>query len=278
MSRNRQATNQDVSDYIFCWAKKSKLLEIASGRVFASIEKDMNDFLFEDGDTREIAGNSLYKSIWAAHKSLGPLPPIDLLQEFEHNRVFYPDYRDHTMHSLTTCLLGLYIYENNKTIRDAFSSFILESFSDEYSDDVAFVITWVLTSLYHDIGYLVENTKIDLPEYEEYKKQVIAAFNEMLKNPLASTPHFKNSKENEHKFIQDYGILTSNVSSIDFYENEDNFKRLMFASEASYLGMDGSNGVKCYYDFTKSHVEKQRKSIFRDHGISSAYILKAIDD
>ena len=71
--------------------------------------------------------------------------------------------RDHSIHSINTYLLGLYLYFSfslfNKQINSYFSS---KSFHDIYSKDnetnafLSFLNCWTLFSLNHDIGYPFE--------------------------------------------------------------------------------------------------------------------------
>ena len=267
--------NIGVGKELFDWAIQSKLLRIALGNDVSNIKEQLFSFLMRDGDRKEKAASTLYEMLWSAHRCFGPIPPIDLLRSFEREQVFYKDYRDHTMHLLTTCLLGLYIYENNQTIRNSVNQFIVTKCTTTLLGiDETFVSAWLLTSLYHDIGYLVENNKLE--REDKLKNRVMDAFRGQISNPLASTPYYKKlkiSKQKETKFNNDHGIKVRGFQSVDFYEVDEYFNCFIQSSEASNLGISGTNGVKAYYDFCKSHVEKLRDDTFRDHGICSALLL-----
>ena len=76
--------------------------------------------------------------------------------------------RDHFIHSVNVFLLGLAIYSQNATYRQAFQSYVKNShykkyyrFEDENGkvlgiSDEEFLYRWGIASLFHDIGYPVE--------------------------------------------------------------------------------------------------------------------------
>lgn len=269
--------NQGVNYDLLKWAKKSSLVKKALGNIDPKwLDDSISSFFLDKEDKREIIAVELYKKMWGAHNIFGPLPPIVLLQEFEHNRVFYEDYRDHTTHSLITCFLGLYIFENNKTIRDAVSKFISKRWSNlHHSCEDVFLYTWLMASLYHDIGYLVENHKIDSPNSKEFNS-IKREINKLLSTPLATTPAFSTKNINtgkESEFINRNKVFVPSIISIDNIEASEYFSELLEASIYTNLAPTNYNGIEKYYIFAKSHKPKNRDSSFRDHGISSALLL-----
>lgn len=70
--------------------------------------------------------------------------------------------RDHFIHSVNVFLLGLAIYSQNNSYREAFKSYVFKSpykkyymIDDEFSHE-EFLYRWGVASLFHDIGYPVE--------------------------------------------------------------------------------------------------------------------------
>lgn len=278
MEAKPTSANQGVNTLLYNWANSSKLIKKAF-RVSDSDWPDssLSSFFLDVEEKRELAAIELYKKLWGAYSSFGPLPPIDLLRKFEHDRVFYSDYRDHTTHSLNTCFLGLYIYENNITVREAVSSFIRKDSLDSTicSTEEAFLFIWLLTSLYHDIGYLVENKKIDEDNSDEFKS-IKKEIDRLLRTPLAATPFFsrKNiTEEQEGEYNNTYEVFVPSIRSIDNIEQKKYFSMLQRASYNTNLAVADVNGIERYYNFAKSHTPKYRDSPYRDHGISSALLL-----
>ncbi|MGN0807851.1 MAG: RyR domain-containing protein [Candidatus Coproplasma sp.] len=79
---------------------------------------------------------------------------MNRLLEFLFDHEYYSGellskHRDHYSHSVYVFALGLSIYANDKTFRNAFSDF----YKAENADDTSFLYWWGLTALFHDIGY-----------------------------------------------------------------------------------------------------------------------------
>lgn len=276
---DQTSKSKNVKDTLYEWAIQSKILNKAFGTTDSKEEIDEIHSLLQklfSEENKDVVKAKLYKKLWGSRCQFGPLPPFELLQEFEKDGVYHKDYRDHTTHSLFTCFLGLYIYENNSTIKDSFSDFIEKNFSTKKKDEQEeiFVSLWLLSSLYHDIGYLVENKKI-----EDKKSDAFKRFKEkidgLLCTPLANTLSFSEqiSTSIESQFINDSCIAHKNLNSID--DIEINFDLLKSASDYSGLTRKDQdiNGIKQYYDFAASHQTLNGRPSFRDHGISSALLL-----
>lgn len=79
---------------------------------------------------------------------------IELLSEFETNGSrLLMKFRDHYVHSVYVFLLGLAIYETNKTFRKTYNNFY---HLDEDTAGAHFLQYWGLAALFHDIGYPFE--------------------------------------------------------------------------------------------------------------------------
>lgn len=274
-NENLSARLRGVSKDLFLWASKSSILK----KIFTNIDsaKLLNQLCFFLGDNeeaREHAALDLYKLIWGNHAEFGPLPTIELLTQFEHDRVFYKNYRDHTTHTVRTFLIGLYIYECNTMVQKAVNNYLLQEYKTTLSENEdIFIFIWSLTALYHDIGYIIENNKIDLDI--ETKKQTINCINSTLQYPLSHTARFLSqiSEEKEGYIIDQYKIYVTRISSINSIEENDLFEKLLNASTSTSLALNEENGIKLYYSFANSHKTKDGREGFRDHGICSALLL-----
>lgn len=76
---------------------------------------------------------------------------LDLLSDHEyHSGELLTKHRDHYSHSVYVFALGLAIFANDKSYREAFIKFY--NLSEEEAE-IEFLKYWGLTSLFHDIGY-----------------------------------------------------------------------------------------------------------------------------
>ncbi len=79
---------------------------------------------------------------------------IEFLSEYETNGSrLLMKFRDHYVHSVYVFLLGLAIYETNKTFRKVYNTFY---HLDESTAGAHFLQYWGLAALFHDIGYPFE--------------------------------------------------------------------------------------------------------------------------
>ncbi len=140
-----------VNRDLFVWAEDSKLYRRALGGADPE-QKLLAAALGPNENDRCVATAALMKAIWEGHPELGLAPDYRLLTEKEHNRDYYPKYRDHSTHMFKVFLLGLYLYERHRALREAVDAF----FRNEPKPEEAFLSVWTLTALYHDMGYLIE--------------------------------------------------------------------------------------------------------------------------
>lgn len=274
-NENLFARLRGVSKDLFSWASNSALLK----KVFTNIDDERLHnqlclFLGDNEEERERIAVDLYNLIWGNHAEFGPLPMIELLNRLEHDRLFYENYRDHTTHTVRTFLIGLYIYEQNDTIQDAINNFFKEKYQAIHNKyEEFFIFIWSLTALYHDIGYLMENNKIDSDA--DVRKRIITCINSTLQYPLSHTAKFLSqiSEEKEGYVIDQNKVYVARINSINSIEEDTLFEKLLNASISTSLALDQKNGLKLYYMFANSHKTKDGRESFRDHGICSALLL-----
>lgn len=94
---------------------------------------------------------------------------LDVLKQYEENAGELNDkQRDHYIHSVNVFQLGLAIYAQNATMRQAFSDFLTRgdkeyiSYSNIHEE---FLFRWGIAALLHDIGYPVEIINSQLRSY-----------------------------------------------------------------------------------------------------------------
>lgn len=88
------------------------------------------------------------------------IPWYSRLAEHEYAGEFYSGYRDHSIHTLQVFLLGLYLYETVRPLRERLD-FALESIASasRLTSFDRFWQWWTLTAIWHDCGYPFEAEK-----------------------------------------------------------------------------------------------------------------------
>lgn len=252
---------EGVNRTLLEWALNSKLLKSV---LKTEIEEEtfLYDIFGKETEEREKASLMLYQSIWAKYPEFGPNLLLELLAKFEHDRVFYSNYRDHTTHMVKSFLLGVYFYENCSVFRE------------RVTDSDTFIKIWVLTSLYHDIGYVLENDEIKSKSDQWFA--IKNTLNEMLCAPLSNVIYFQKgiSKARERKIIGKYRIYTDSVQESSEFDDEALFEPLREYGHLSALSANGDvNGLYKYYCYACSYDTNEGRKSFRDHGISGAVIF-----
>lgn len=252
---------EGINKTIFDWAINSSLLNIIWGDEIET-EAILLKILGKDAERRELASLTLYQHIWAKYPEFGPNLLINLLPEFEHDRVFYDNYRDHTSHMIKCFLLGVYFYDN------------CSIFKEMFDDSLLFLKTWSLASLYHDIGYIFENDLVN-PK-NNYWIKIKEIINESLAAPLSNIPFFSSeiSATRERKIINKYKIFTGNIQEINEFESEELFEELyQYGVDTNLSDSKKENGIYRYYFYAHSEKTKDGRNGFRDHGICSSIIF-----
>lgn len=231
------------------------------------------DIFSDNAEKRELASISFYQMAWGYYPELGPNPMIEILSEFEHDRIFYQNYRDHTTHIIKTFILGLYFYDQVLFISDKIDS----SLPKDLDKKAAFREVWTITVLYHDIGYIFENEEIErhMNEWTSFKNK----FNEMLGCPLTCVFSGRGmTREKERSFIKANKIYMVSIDSIgeveaESGENEKIWDILYEGGTVSRLGNDSVNGIHKYYEFASKKKTVDGRPGYMDHGICSALLL-----
>lgn len=265
-----------VNDTLLRWKETSKLLEYF-GDFQGKLQNLIEAVLRDNSPEREVAAVDFIRQVWGAFPVLGPVPPVKLLQDFEYDRKFYSNYRSHVSHAAEVFLLGLYLYENNWTIRKETADYLRKAGGE--NPDKTFLLVWTGTSLFHDIGYLLENAGAVVGA--ETEAEICKNLSDIFSCLLSVTPYFKDSitPAREEQIIRDNEIFTKQIKRISDLESSGTFLKLGYLGNDSnlnyYRDTLSSNAVKEYYDYARKTASKGRTA-FRDHGIGSALILDKI--
>ena len=266
LTKKKEVTNnlwdrkeiRGINQNIIQWAISSPLYKMAIGNVDLDYEK-LSLALGQNDDKRYESSFFLMLAIWQNHPELGLAPDYKLLSEKEYGGEYYSRYRDHTTHMFKVFLLGLYLYEKSETIR--------RSIEAKDFTETDFLNVWILTALYHDIGYIIETE--DGCWDSNSGKGVILRFNEHLAHPMSCL----------YPDVMDHGteeaIQTEAHVSIRKADGQFSIRNKIdcFRGIGPIVKLSpetNSNPVEGYYEYASSkHIGR----IFYDHGIVSACIL-----
>ena len=257
-----------VNSDLLEWARHSTLYGLAIGGV-DSAQAWLKNALGPDPNDRYIDSVKLMGAVWAAHPRLGMGPDYKLLSAFEHSGAYYEKYRDHVTHMWKVFLLGLYLYEKHPTVGEAVRAV--------WNKDESFLEVWILTALWHDAGYLIENE--DGTRDGPYTKKTLEQLNKALSLPLTRLfpKTFDAGLERAFQTVEDEAKqLIPPAKAEDLYALER--KLACFEGFGQSLGLstrDEGNPIKAYYDYMPL---KRTNRTFYDHGIVSACMLLYVRD
>lgn len=246
--------NQDL----LLWAVESPLYLKAVG----SFDSNYEELIYALGSNerkRYTGSLALMKAIWRNHPELGLPPDYDHLATLEFDRGFYPKYRDHTTHMFKVFLLGLYLYEKQEKIQEVVAA--------KMNQD-SFLAVWTLTSLYHDVGYMIDN---DQTTEEMYKRM-----NDSLSQPLTNLFPDDFGTGTEKGILERRAFSPRRIERM-FPLKKTIERRFEGKGKSVQLTVNESNPIKIYFEQTLKKGEAisredQGRSYF-DHGIVSAGIM-----
>jgi hypothetical protein len=246
---------------------------------------DLEEKLFmalgeRDHDRRIYCAKALIDKIWHNEPGLGPYPFLDTLSHFEFNRWFYEGYRDHVGHQLKVYLLGLFFIDNLVDLKDDLVREIGD-YEDGSMEELR--LRWTATSVFHDVGYVLESDHALHRNSEQWKK-VRDDANKICRTPISYLPEFGLllSEDNELKIVSDRNLSTGvlhNISDLETFMETNLFTLIDKEAIASNLATKASveeegPALERYYRMalTKQSKEEKRPKFF-DHGIGSALLL-----
>ena len=256
-----------INHDLFCWACESNLYKSAIGNTDQD-QSWLANALDPDQNNRYIDSVNLMMAVWAAHTELGLAPNYNLLTQYEYHGAYYEKYRDHVTHMFKVFLLGLYLFENHDKIRNA----IL----DAWKEEEVFLSIWILTALWHDVGYLIE-TEEGTRDGEGTLK-TLKQLDEILSWPLTNLFGEPFDKDSEERWQEMPGKgklkIPRKAKTIVALEEQ----LVYLCNCGSKFGLTvkkNCDAITKYYMYTAS--KKTTRSFF-DHGIISACMLLYVRD
>lgn len=276
----RNYSTTGVNGDLLHWIESSAFAQRHFSRTKVNINLLIKALLSDDEASRDLSSKEAIKLLWSSHEELGPYPFLDTLSHFQFDRKFYKNYRDHVSHQLKVFLLGMWIYHECPLIRDGLAEeFDLPAAGTE--DE--FFRRWLATSVYHDIGYVLENDEA-LQNRGEGWESTRKILNETLAAPVSAVSSCARylSSEDEHAFCQDhhhqmhgYKVVTTFTDLCALRQPGDIFKHLEYEARKAGVRSAASRrfGLQEYWDYARSTDQKDGRGRFLDHGIASALLL-----
>jgi L-asparaginase len=204
-----------------------------------------------DDKTQCVRSIAMIKKIWDSYPGLGVPPILSLLFEKEQNHAYYPEYRDHIVHSLLVYLLGLDILYHLPQLAERLAA--TRSFPE-------LLRVWAIASLGHDQGYVFE-----IPSEYKTPKELIS----LIRSPLRSLGNLKIEDATTFEIYADYPAAPANFAdSLRTYKGQCILAELSKLLPPDLLGT-GDNSLGDYYNYIQNHVNKSK-----DHGIASVLIMQ----
>jgi len=222
-------------------------------------------------DRRIHSAVELWEQLWIQEPGLPYLPLIKKLATQEFSGEMYSEYRDHVAHSMWVYLLGLYLYKQNRPIREA----IQGKFSE-----TEFLCAWKITALFHDIGYTCER---EIDQEEEFLQPLLRALQAFTDFPLRGylkARRVELSEKDETDLAQMSGRFRPKMLDLDSIEfmpspgpKEKLLDRIEDLAIPTHLAQEGQETPLHDYYRLGQTVKPKTRERFRDHGILSALIL-----
>lgn len=224
-----------------------------------------------DENRRTLSCVQLWEKLWLQEPGLPYSPLMKLLAVVERSGKMYSEYRDHVAHTIWTYLLGLYLYKQNRPIREAIQA---------KSSEGDFLRAWKVATLFHDIGYTFDR---GLDHEEEFLRPILDELQVLVDSPLRGYLQARGAvllEKEENDIAHVLGRFIPKVISLDdveFSPRPGPKKKLLDRVEdlaiPTQLAQEGrKTPLQSYYELGKKEKPKDRDR-FRDHGILSALIL-----
>jgi hypothetical protein len=227
----------------------------------------------------------LMNDLWRTRADFGPYLVPNLLATFEYERLFYPLYRDHTVHQLRVLLLGLYLYCCNSILREALRQEVRKltpSIPDHIEElDRSFIKAWLVTAIYHDQGYVFELAR--QPDDDRHLNKVFTQFNRFFEAPLSEylKEYFGLQLPKAKEVRSRVGLRLPQAFRANSFDDllfePDGESSVLDQVESlidlSKLGPQGQS-ARQYFEMARSEKPLvEGRNSFYDHGIASAVML-----
>ena len=201
---------------------------------------------------------------------------LEDLNRSEYDRVFYRNYRDHTVHSVYVYLLGLYLYSVSSKIRQLVQSEDPRRWKPNVTD--WFSRCWPAVALCHDIGYVFESEKEEIPQkaLERLNEYAVHFISKVI---TFGTPEQRISEADE-KGIVNYigGEVCATIQDIKSIPTGDFFTSV--GGLANQNATIPPRGLRNIFHLCAENKPNGKygagRSKFYDHGIMSAALVQRL--
>ena len=199
---------------------------------------------------------------------------VKIMKKYEENTGdLIEKQRDHFIHSVNVFLLGLAIYSQNKSYRDAFQTYVINSpyekyykIDNEFSNE-EFLYRWGVAALFHDIGYPVEIIGKQLNKFiNDSVKSISSAYGADTAIDFKDFNEFNTIVKIEPDFADNYTKVYPRSKFLNLFKPTD----IMAQKIATDFESVDVNRVAKHLD---SFVNIMGESGFIDHGFFSAILV-----
>ena len=181
--------------------------------------------------------------------------------------------RDHFIHSVNVFLLGLAIYSQNKSYRDKFKQYVLNSpykkyyrIDGEFSHE-EFLYRWGVAALFHDIGYPVEIIGKQLKKFiNDGIKSISSSYNADTAIDFKDFNEFNTIVKKDPNFADKYTSVYPEAKFLNLFKPTDIMAHKI---STDFKGIDVNQVIK----HLDSFVDIMGDSGFIDHGFFSSILV-----
>ncbi|MDO5814059.1 MAG: RyR domain-containing protein [Methanobrevibacter sp.] len=199
---------------------------------------------------------------------------VKIMKDYEDNTGdLIEKQRDHFVHSVNVFLLGLAVYSQNKSYRDAFRVYVTRSnykkyymIDGEFSHE-EFLYRWGVASLFHDIGYPVEIIGKQLKKFiNDGIKSISSSYSADTAIDFKDFNEFNTIIKIEPDFADSYTGFFPEAKFLDMFKPTDIIAHKI---STDFDDVDVNDVVK----HLDSFVDVMGDSGFIDHGFFSAILV-----
>ena len=199
---------------------------------------------------------------------------VKIMKKYEENTGdLIEKQRDHFIHSVNVFLLGLAIYAQNRSYREAFESYILKSPYKKYYrinkklSHEEFLYRWGVASLFHDIGYPVEIIGKQLNKFiNDGVKSISSTYDADTAIDFKDFNEFNTIVKIDHDFADEFTKKYPEAKFLNLFKPTD----IMAHKIATDFTDVDVNDVAKHLD---NFVNIMGESGFIDHGFFSAILV-----
>lgn len=219
----------------------------------------------ESNHTRALESIRVIRKIWNNYPGLGVCPVLAQVYKDEQSHSYYPQYRDHIVHTLEVYLLGLDLFIGLPDLcKKIFENISYDK--NDYSLNDFKKKVWTVTALSHDQGYVMEVEK---------RSSIPKDIELLLEDPISDLDWISSGtrKDISRKIRKKIGAPPEYIDDLILIEEDD--KEIDLLSEISqHMGSRvgfGKGSLRDYYELSKAENNR-----VWDHGLTSMLLLQQL--